>query len=98
MRSVIKLTADQKSENAIVEGERRCVLQFTAEQRAEKVRIETKRRNAKTSQAAIIRLIYDRHRYRYATRSSDGCTFRCCNAIIQTRYRMCNMKVLRLLH
>jgi hypothetical protein len=39
------------------------------DQKAEKVRIETQRRNAESSQAAVVRLIYQRHRYatRYAT-------------------------------
>ena len=49
------------------------MLQLTIEQRAENVRKETKRRmNATTLQDVIVRLIDDRQRYRFATRSTTG--------------------------
>ncbi len=44
---------------------------LTADQKAEKFRIDTERRNAESSQAASVLLLYKLHRY--ATRSIANC-------------------------
>ena len=61
------LTDEQKAKN-VADAVRYQQSRLTIEQKAEKVRIETERRNAKSSQAAAVRLLNKRHCY--ATRSA----------------------------
>jgi hypothetical protein len=62
------LTAEQKAKKAVADFVRNRQSRLSVDQKAEKVRIDTERRNAESSQAALVRLIYRRHRY--ATRSA----------------------------
>ncbi len=67
-RKTNPLTAEQKAEKAVPCAVRYRQSRLTVEHKAENVRIETERRNAESSQAVSVRLLYKR--LRYATRSS----------------------------
>ena len=56
-------TDEQKAKKAVADAVRYRQSRLTVEQKAEKVRTETERRNAESSQAAVVRLLYQRHRY-----------------------------------
>ena len=79
-RKTNPLTADQKAKKAVANAIRYRQSRLTVEQKAEKVRIETERRNAESSQAEVIRLIDQRHRY--ATRSATVADSVVANALV----------------
>jgi len=62
-RKTNALTVEQKAEKAVADATRYRKPRLTVEQKAENVILVTERRNAKSSQAAIVRLLDRRHRY-----------------------------------
>ena len=57
------LTAEQKAKKTAKAAVRNRQSRLTVDKKAEEVRIETERRNAGSSQAAVVRLLDERHRY-----------------------------------
>ena len=62
-------TVEQKAKNVVADEVSYRKSRLTVEQKAEKISIETERWNAESLQAAVVRLLDQRHRYatRFAT-------------------------------
>ena len=84
-RKTHSLTAEQKAKKAVADVTCYRKPRLLIEQKSKNVRIETERRNSERSATAVVRMIDDRERHRYATRLVTSADRAIANALVLGR-------------